>query len=54
MAFGMTRDPNANMNVSASSYPISRTLGLSVLIALAILVLLRHLFGSLDVKVGAR
>lgn len=54
MPFGMARDPNAGANASASDYPISRTLGVAVLIALAILVLLRHLFGSLDVKVGAR
>jgi hypothetical protein len=39
---------------AAHSYPITRAFALTVLAALAILIVLRHLFGSIRVDVGAR
>jgi hypothetical protein len=53
MAFG-SRDPNAGSTTSASGYPISRSLGLVILAALAVLIVMRHLFGSIRVEVGTR
>jgi hypothetical protein len=38
----------------AHTYPISRAFALTVLGALLVLLLLRHLFGSISVQVGAR
>ena len=49
-----SRDPQANQDVSAASYPISRALAISVLVALAILFLLRHVYGSIAIEAGAR
>jgi len=46
------RDPSGSM--SASGYPISRTFALTVLIALVILAVLRHLFGSVRLEAGVR
>jgi hypothetical protein len=54
MAFGMARDPNAGSTASASANPIARSFALTVLAALIILVVLRHLFGSIRVEVGTR
>lgn len=54
MAFGMSRDPNAGATASASGFPITRSFALTVLAALIILVVLRHLFGSIRVEVGTR
>lgn len=46
------RDPNASL--SASGYPITRGFAGTVLIALLLLVVLRHLFGSVRVEGGVR
>lgn len=49
------RDPGGtDSSASASAYPISRTFGIVVLLALAVLVALRQVFGSIRVEVGAR
>ncbi len=47
------RDPNSSP-VSAAGYPISRTFAFTILAALLILIVLRHLFGSVRLEVGAR
>ena len=39
---------------SATSYPIAKALGITVLAALAILIVLRHLYGSISIEAGAR
>jgi hypothetical protein len=36
------------------SYPIARSFAVFVLLALGLLVVLRHLFGSVQLSVGAR
>jgi hypothetical protein len=46
------RDPNATP--SATGYPITRTFAATVLVALLLLVVLRHLFGSVRVEAGVR
>lgn len=46
------RDPSASL--SASGYPISRSFAFTILAALFILALLRHLFGSVRLEVGTR
>lgn len=46
------RDPNANL--SASGYPITRSFAGVILIALLILIVLRHLFGSVSLEAGVR
>ena len=46
------RDPNATP--SASGYPITRTFAATVLAALLILIVLRHLFGSVRIEGGVR
>lgn len=54
MSFGMSRDPNAGSTASAAGFPIARSFAVVVLFALIILVVLRHLFGSIRVEVGTR
>ena len=44
----------SNDVASATSFPIARSFALTVLVALVVLVLLRHLFGSIRVEVGTR
>ncbi len=53
MALSGFRDPGSASS-SASQYPITRTFAVVVLAALLILVVLRHLFGSIRLEVGAR
>ncbi len=48
-----SRDPGAGP-ASASTYPIARTFAGVVLVALIALIILRHLFGSIRLEVGAR
>jgi len=49
----LSRDP-ASQNPAAHTYPISRAFALVILAALLALVVLRHLFGSVRVEVGAK
>lgn len=49
----LARDP-AGQNPPAHAYPISRGFAAVVLLALLGLVILRHLFGSVRLEVGAR
>lgn len=46
------RNPSAVS--TAADYPISRTFALTILGALLLLVVLRHLFGSVRLEVGTR
>lgn len=39
---------------SAISYPIAKCFAFTLIAALVILILLRHLFGSVSAQVGAR
>lgn len=39
---------------TASGYPIARSFGIVVLLALVVLVALRHLFGAIRVEAGVR
>lgn len=48
------RTPASGTAQSAGSYPISRTFGITVLLALVALVALRHLFGSIRLEGGVR
>ena len=48
------RTPGGGTASSATAYPIARALGITVLIALGILVVLRHLYGSISIEAGAR
>jgi hypothetical protein len=41
-------------SAAASSYPIARSLGVLVLLALLGLFLLRHLFGGVDIRAGIK
>lgn len=50
----LSRDPSAGQNAAAHTYPIARSFALVVLAALIVLVVLRHLFGSVRVEVGTR
>jgi hypothetical protein len=43
-----------NGETAAHQYPIARAFALTVLVALGLLLLLRHLFGSVRVEVGTR
>lgn len=47
-----SRDPNAAAGKTAWQFPVSRSLGLAVLIALVVLFALRHVFGSITVAAG--
>lgn len=51
-----TRDPNSGKGNGGSlaAYPVATSFAMVVLVALLLLVLLRHLFGSVRVEVGAR
>lgn len=40
--------------MSVTKYPVTLTFGVLVLAALAVLVLLRHLFGTIRVEAGTR
>jgi hypothetical protein len=45
---------NSNQGGTLTSYPIARTFAFVVLAALAGLVLMRHLFGSISIEGGVR
>jgi len=49
-----SRDPNASGSGAAHTYPIARSFALTVLLSLVALFVLRHLFGSVRVEVGAK
>lgn len=49
----LSRDPD-NQNPPAHAYPISRGFAAVVLVALLLLIVLRHLFGSVRLEVGTR
>ena len=49
----LSRDP-AGQNPPATAYPISRGFAVTILAALVVLIVLRHLFGSVRVEVGTR
>lgn len=48
------RSPQGSGSQAAHQYPIARGFALTVLAALLILIVLRHLFGSVSVAVGTR
>lgn len=48
------RTPGGAGAASAASYPVARALAFTVLGALVILILLRHLYGSISIEAGAR
>jgi len=48
------RNPGGSGSQAAHTYPITRAFALTVLAALVLLVILRHLFGSIRVEVGTR
>lgn len=52
MGLGLTR--GTGNGPMAHQQPIARSFAIVVLVALAALVLLRHLFGSIRLEVGAR
>ncbi len=47
------RNPNNN-TTPATSYPIARSFALVILAALVILIILRHVFGGVQISVGTR
>jgi hypothetical protein len=51
-----SRDPNSDgtADQAAHTYPITRAFALTVLAALILLIILRHVFGSLTVDVGTK
>jgi hypothetical protein len=48
------RTPGGETGAAAASYPIARALAIAVLAALAVLIVLRHLYGSISIEAGAR
>jgi hypothetical protein len=48
------RTPSASGPAAAHTYPIARCFALTVIGALILLVILRHLFGSVAVQVGTK
>lgn len=48
------RNPGGGGASAAHTYPIARSFAGVVLLALIALIVLRHLFGSIRVEVGAR
>lgn len=48
------RDPGSGESTAAHQYPIARSFAVVVLVALLALIVLRHLFGSIRLEVGAR
>lgn len=48
-----SRDPGGSAS-TAAGYPVARAFALTVLAALVVLVILRHLFGSVSVSAGVR
>lgn len=48
------RNPGGGSSAAAHTYPIARSFAGVVLLALIALIVLRHLFGSVRVEVGAR
>jgi hypothetical protein len=54
MPFGDKPRSGAGDTTSASSFPVSRALGITVLAALVILWALRHIYGSISIEAGAR
>jgi len=50
-----SRDPNSDgTGQAAHTYPITRAFALTILVALVLLIILRHVFGSLSVEVGGK
>lgn len=49
----LSRDP-AGQNPPAHTYPIARGFACVVAVALILLIILRHLFGSVRLEVGTR
>lgn len=50
-----SRDPaQAGDGQAAHTYPVARAFALTVLVALIILIVLRHVFGSLTAQVGIK
>jgi hypothetical protein len=47
----LQRDPNAN---SATGGAISKSFAYTILVALALLIALRHLFGSVSLQAGVK
>jgi hypothetical protein len=47
------RDPNTG-DAPATGFPIARSFAGVILLALIALIILRHLFGSIRLEVGAR
>jgi hypothetical protein len=52
MAYNERTPPGSD--ASATSYPVARALAFTVLGALVVLVVLRHLYGSISIEAGAR
>jgi hypothetical protein len=48
------RTPAGSEPASAASYPIAKGFAFTILAALVILIILKHLFGSVSVQVGTR
>lgn len=46
------RDPNASGQQAAHQFPISRTMAITVLVAVVALFALRQIYGSISVGVG--
>lgn len=51
-----SRDPNQDGTgqQAAHTYPVTRAFALTILSALVLLIILRHVFGSLSVEVGGK
>lgn len=49
-----SRDPGGGAPAMAHTYPISRAYAGVIAVALLILLALHHLFGSINIEVGAR
>lgn len=49
-----SRNPDSGSGTAAHQYPIARGFALVILVALGLLFLLRHLFGSIRVEAGTR
>ena len=48
------RTPGGASSASATDYPIAKALAFTVLGALVVLIVLRHLYGSISIEAGAR
>lgn len=50
-----SRDPaQTGSGQAAHTYPVTRAFALTVLVALVLLIILRHIFGSLSAEIGTR